>query len=309
MRAGGVQDYPISHYEVIVIDDKSPDCQNDIIERYQYEFPNLKFIKHVENKRQGGARNTGLNNAVGEYVFFVDSDDYWIRRDVFKTFNDVIHNNPNYNIYESSIYITGEKPNYSDKNINQKIHCQILNLNEYYRIKPHPCIWNGCYKKQYIKNFPFREHVLYEDTDWKIKVYTNSNYIVSFDYKFYYYFQNPESSIHLKTTQMYLDHLNASIICRNEWKNSNLDQCLKDTIINSKNLYLYFVLLIRDYNIETAYFLLRELNKTNLYEEDIDKKNLLAYIASKLSYFFPFLTVTGICFATKIKRSLFKFLR
>ena len=70
------QDIPKEEYEVICVDDCSPDNSAAIIERLQSEYPTLKLLRHTENKRQGGARNTGLREAQGRYVWFIDSDDY-----------------------------------------------------------------------------------------------------------------------------------------------------------------------------------------------------------------------------------------
>ena len=70
------QDIPKEEYEVICVDDCSPDSSRAIVERLQKEYPTLKLLIHTENKRQGGARNTGLKEAKGEYVWFVDADDY-----------------------------------------------------------------------------------------------------------------------------------------------------------------------------------------------------------------------------------------
>lgn len=70
------QDIPQSEYEVICVDDCSPDGSRAIVERLQKQYPTLKLLIHTENKRQGGARNTGLREAQGRYIWFVDSDDY-----------------------------------------------------------------------------------------------------------------------------------------------------------------------------------------------------------------------------------------
>lgn len=70
------QDIPMEEYEVICVDDCSPDDSRAIVERLQKEYPTLRLICHTENKRQGGARNTGLIEARGKYIWFVDSDDY-----------------------------------------------------------------------------------------------------------------------------------------------------------------------------------------------------------------------------------------
>ena len=70
------QDIPMEEYEVICVDDCSLDGSRAIVERLQKEYPTLKLLIHTENKRQGGARNTGMKVAQGRYIWFVDSDDY-----------------------------------------------------------------------------------------------------------------------------------------------------------------------------------------------------------------------------------------
>ena len=70
------QDIPQEEYEVICVDDCSPDGSRAIVERLQKEYPTLRLLEHTENKRQGGARNTGLDAAEGRYIWYVDSDDY-----------------------------------------------------------------------------------------------------------------------------------------------------------------------------------------------------------------------------------------
>ena len=62
--------------EVIVVNDGSPDNSQKIIDKYVKKYPKLvkSFIK--ENGGQGSARNFGLEYAKGEYIAYVDSDDY-----------------------------------------------------------------------------------------------------------------------------------------------------------------------------------------------------------------------------------------
>ena len=54
------------NFEFIVVNDASTDTTAEIVSRYG----DVKLISHIENKRAGGARNTGLDNASGEYIIF-----------------------------------------------------------------------------------------------------------------------------------------------------------------------------------------------------------------------------------------------
>lgn len=70
------QDLSESEYEVVCVNDCSPDNSELIVLEYQKKHSNLVLIRHEVNKRLGAARNTGLAAARGKYVWFVDSDDY-----------------------------------------------------------------------------------------------------------------------------------------------------------------------------------------------------------------------------------------
>lgn len=65
----------ISDYEIILVDDGSPDESPEICDQYAGRYSNIKVI-HQENAGLSAARNAGLAIAQGEYIIYVDSDDY-----------------------------------------------------------------------------------------------------------------------------------------------------------------------------------------------------------------------------------------
>ena len=69
------QDIPEEEYEVICVNDASPDHSRDIVLEYQKRHSNLILVEHEVNKKLGAARNTGRRTAKGEYIWNVDSDD------------------------------------------------------------------------------------------------------------------------------------------------------------------------------------------------------------------------------------------
>lgn len=76
------QDIPHDDYEVIVVNDGSPDRSLEIVEAIAKEHANIRIVSQ-ENQGLSLARNKGLSLARGEYVWFVDSDD-WIAKDCLK---------------------------------------------------------------------------------------------------------------------------------------------------------------------------------------------------------------------------------
>lgn len=97
------QNIPQEEYEVICVDDCSPDNTGDVIREYQQRYPNIVYHRHETNKTAGGARNTGIELAKGKYIWFVDPDDAIVENvlaglyDKAKELNtDVLFFNKNY---------------------------------------------------------------------------------------------------------------------------------------------------------------------------------------------------------------------
>lgn len=74
----------ISDYEIIAVNDASTDDSLIVLNWYRNHYPDrFKVIDLPENRKPGGAKNAGLNIACGEFIGFVDSDD-WIESDMFE---------------------------------------------------------------------------------------------------------------------------------------------------------------------------------------------------------------------------------
>ena len=74
----------VSDYEIIAVDDASTDASPEILKQYQTaNAERIRVITLAENRRQGGARNRGIQAAQGDWIGFVDSDD-WVAPDCFE---------------------------------------------------------------------------------------------------------------------------------------------------------------------------------------------------------------------------------
>ena len=74
----------IGDYEIIAVDDASVDNSLEILRSYELRYPGkVKAITYPVNRRQGGAKNEGLRAAAGEWIGFVDSDD-WVAPDFYE---------------------------------------------------------------------------------------------------------------------------------------------------------------------------------------------------------------------------------
>lgn len=74
----------ISDYEIIAVDDKSTDNSLEVLHNYEKQYPGkFRVIESAENGRQGAARNKGIIAAKGEYLGFIDADD-WVLPDTYE---------------------------------------------------------------------------------------------------------------------------------------------------------------------------------------------------------------------------------
>lgn len=69
----------IEDFELIIVDDRSDDNTAELIKEYQKKDKRIKYVLNIASKGVAGARNTGIKNAIGKYIAFLDSDDQWER--------------------------------------------------------------------------------------------------------------------------------------------------------------------------------------------------------------------------------------
>ena len=74
----------LEDYEIIAVDDCSTDNSLEILREYEDKYPGLVKVIHSEiNKHQGGAKNLGIREASGDWIGFIDADD-WIDPDMYR---------------------------------------------------------------------------------------------------------------------------------------------------------------------------------------------------------------------------------
>lgn len=134
------------NFELIVIDDCSPDNTRDIVNQFATSDNRVKLISKLNNEGVSAARNTGLDHAVGDYVAFLDSDDKW-KEDKLGRQLDIFNKNMDIDVIYSSYYRFNNDgiinlvkvPRELDKNSLLKGNC-IGNLTSIYNFKKYPNI-------------------------------------------------------------------------------------------------------------------------------------------------------------------------
>lgn len=147
--------------EIIIVNDGSPDHSQDIIDRYANKYSKKVKAFKKENGGLSDARNYGLSRAKGEYVLFVDSDDYIDINTCEKLYNKATSNNYDivlfkyYIVYPKSKKLMNVLSEYHDKNN--------ISKNEYLLSTPSAC--NKLFKTKFLidNKFSFPVGIIYED--------------------------------------------------------------------------------------------------------------------------------------------------
>ena len=226
--------------EIICVDDCSTDGSYEILEEYQNKDPRIKIFRQETNKKQGAARNKGLEVATGEYVWFVDSDDYidtkacQILYDTIKKFDvDMLCFSALQFSEINQQQIFHYPKHFQGVEINKIYHPQ-TNWGEISFSNLNITIWAYITKKNIIQKFKFREFVSYEDMDFTPILLSSVNSFCYIPYTAYFYRTNPMSTTQLPLTKKVLEDYIASTI--------NLSEFVAQNNIPEKHfLYTHFV--------------------------------------------------------------------
>ena len=183
----------LEEIEIILINDGSTDGSLSILEEYALKDSRIRVINQ-ENQKQGAARNNGLKVAQGEYVGFVDSDD-WVDEDFLeKLYNSAKNNDADISvatIIRKREYVQKYRVYYTEEKVYEtlKDKIEICNI-------PKCCyVWNKLYKKELLIGFDFTGDRYFEDVLWLLEIIKKANKIVTVPNSNYYYWVNNNSTV------------------------------------------------------------------------------------------------------------------
>jgi glycosyltransferase involved in cell wall biosynthesis len=185
-------------FELICVNDASPDSSVSIVEKYMQNDSRIKLINHEFNKGLGAARNTGLEYATGEILCCVDSDD-WLDNDYLLRIKEGFDNNSvksvwvkhwNYDEDKDSLDVAWKMPVYAHSLTGE------LQLNSSNIIDYPAYAWNKAYRMDWVKNnnISWIEGMHFEDIYFYFDYYISSPnvYIIN---EMLYFYRNRENSI------------------------------------------------------------------------------------------------------------------
>jgi len=260
------QDYPQDRYEIVVVDDCTPDNSMAIVERLAKDHSNIRIIHHARNLHLGGARNTGIREAKGDWIFFLDSDDKWVTTNVFKTFDELTEKTDGIDYVKSTSYSNSLDVRIisSRGNVTQSGY-------EYLRSNNYGCnVWMSCYRASFLRenHLYFREHVAYEDNDWAIKCAYNASKILIIDYPFYGYRSNPESISQNPNVKSFADNV-TSAVALHEYIRKNVSDELfrKAAITRLRKIVVSFIKYSRNYEVSQSLSCINLITDKTLYTD------------------------------------------
>ena len=187
----------LKDYEVILVNDGSPDSSQDIIDEYVVKYPCIKAYKK-ENGGMSSARNLGLNYATGEYIAFVDSDDY-----VEETFLEKMYSKAKST--DSDVVICDYYALNEDEKRYMKCHMNYSPDEKIEYLLSPPMVWSKLIKKSVMDKVKFTEGIFYEDLDICMRLSSFVEKISFVDEPLYNYYLQHSGSI--MTQKVFNNHL------------------------------------------------------------------------------------------------------
>lgn len=181
--------------EVICINDGSPDGCLEILKKYKENDPRIQII-NKENQGVSAARNDGLRIASGEWITFIDSDD-WIHPRFFEVLIDIAAKT-DADIVAGDYIRAKSYEEFTEINEKELEHSRTDLKTIYKKKNLRYFVWGKIFKKEVVSNLWFDEEVTYgEDSLFNINIYCNADKlaIINCDAKLYYYYDREGSAV------------------------------------------------------------------------------------------------------------------
>ncbi len=211
-----VLEQTFSDFELILVDDKSPDSCPQICDMFAQKDPRVKVLHLEQNGGLSNARNSGLEVAKGEYILFLDSDDLFDKKLLELTVASM-RENPAQVVVFGLIeqYYNDKNENYDSCPVTYKdlvlntpegIHQNVIQLEQ---LGLYGYAWNKMYDLNYLRSvdLKFKTVTLVEDILFNIEYFSNITACNILSDTLYYYRKNNSSSLTGKFLPTYYDNI------------------------------------------------------------------------------------------------------
>ncbi|MGL4404023.1 MAG: glycosyltransferase [Fusobacteriaceae bacterium] len=239
-------------YEIILVNDGSTDSSLQVVREYEKNDNSKTIVIDKENGGLSSARNAGLKRAKGEYISFIDSDDF-IDNTLFQDFFhqcqkeklDVAVGNMRYYqegkfsppLFRSEVVKSGEVMN------GKKFLDLIMDKPKCFREE----VVDDLYRRDFLEEngLFFKEEILHEDTLFTPSVYLKAEKVKYLDYPFYFYRQRV-GGIMSEVTQKSIDSL-SEICCILEKEHDRIEGSEGKRALSKLIISFYKVIVYREY--------------------------------------------------------------
>lgn len=227
------QNIPASEYEIIIINDGSPDNSLSIATELCKTLSNVTIFSQ-ENKGLSSARNIGMQMAKGDYIMFVDSDD-WIKDNCLGLITDKLHKERPDILALSAAWSS----NGTVKDKVKHVDTSMKSGKDALVISQSPCaqfsIWNSHFLKKH--RLKFFEGIYHEDSEFTPRAYYLAEKVSFLSETTYYVFANPNSITRSVNPKKAFDLV--EVVCKNLAAFSmNVDEEYKWYFYNTVAMYL-----------------------------------------------------------------------
>ncbi len=288
----------IKELEILLINDGSTDHSLEICKEYEKKDKRIKVINNKKNKGLSETRNIGIKKAHGNYLAFIDGDDYIAPTFIEKLYEELIKNNADISVC-NFYYVDENNRKWIRKEKPKHLYTSFEAIKDIFTHKQDldVIVCNKLYKKELFQTIKFPEVRMHEDHFVMYKLFYSSKTICSIPDKLYYYVQR-KSSITNTYADERLDILKVldeiRIFFKGQEKYTKLIEC------NELTVFFSVINLILIYH--------QKNNILNDIQEKL-KKRIPHYLLNAYIPFYKKLQLLTFCIHPKCYECIYKFLK
>ena len=243
--------------EIILIDDGSSDNSGQICDEYAAKDSRIKVI-HQVNQGVSAARNAGLKAARGQYIGFVDSDDY-IKPDMYEYLYQLISKD-NADVAMCNFYKGSFRTSSKDILDNYKLQ-KLLNI---FDVPSWIFLWNKLYKSTLIQGISFRSDMTYGEDSFFVFEIAKQNGLLAIGQEIKYFYRNNPTSCSRNFTKLHLKSFTAVDMMVSFAAQHNLHKLYLQTRtqnLRSASSWLALIALSETPDLQSVYYLTKYVRK------------------------------------------------